>query len=370
MRIVIKFTSTAFISCLLFFLFFSSGILQAQPVAQAAAPAKSKAVLTITTVKPEIQHWPRVIVASGGIYPWQEAMIASELAGLSVISLAADIGDTVKKGQELARLEEDTVKAALDQATAALQQAEAGYAEAQSNARRAREMKTGTLSEQQAVAYQIAEQSAKAAVNVAKAALQSQVIRLHQTRILAIDDGLITSRPAALGMVVQTGTELFRMIRQHRLEWRAELTATQLAQVKTGQTAQIQLTNGQTVSGQVRLIAPTLDPYTRKGLAFVTLPAESPAQAGLFAQGEFQIENTPALTLPLTAVTLRDGHAYVFQVQADLRVKRLKVTTGRWQQDRVEIMEGIEPAATLVASGGAFLNEGDTIRIASAVQQP
>lgn len=330
-----------------------------------AASAKTNAVLTVATVVPITEVWTRSITASGGIYPWQEALVASELSGLSIVSLTVDIGSAVKKGQELARLEADSVQAALAQAQANLQQAQAGYAEAQSNANRARDMKQGMLSEQQQVQYQIAEQSAQAAVNAAKAMVESQAIRLRQTRILAVDDGIITSRSAALGMVVQTGSELFRLIRQNRLEWRAELTAAQRAQVKVGQTAQLQLSNGQTVSGQVRLLAPTLDPQTRKGLAYIDLPSVPQLQAGLFAQGELQLDTTPALTIPAAALVLRDGYQYVFVVQADSRVTRRKVTTGRWQGERVEVLQGLEPGTAIVASGGAFLNEGDGVRVAS-----
>jgi multidrug efflux pump subunit AcrA (membrane-fusion protein) len=62
-------------------------------------------------------------------------------------------------------------------------------------------------------------------VESAKAQLDAQLLRLKHTQVLAPDSGIISARSATLGAVVGTGTELFRLIRQGRLEWRAEVTS-------------------------------------------------------------------------------------------------------------------------------------------------
>jgi RND family efflux transporter MFP subunit len=190
-----------------------------------------------------------------------------------------------------------------------------------------------------------------------------QRIRQGQTRILAVDDGVVSARSATLGMVVQTGTELFRLVRQGRTEWRAEVTAEQLAQVKPGQAAELTLPGGETVIGSVRVAAPTLDANTRYALVYVDVPGDSPARPGMFARGLIRLGQSTALSLPESAVSLRDGNSYIFVVGTDDRVAQVKVETGRRAAGRVEILGGLEPDARVVERGGAFLNDGDLVRV-------
>ena len=192
------------------------------------APGKtaSRPALAVTLISPIVADWPRVIEAGGGLYAWQEAVIAAETGGLRVVDLAVDVGDLVVRGQELARLSQETVAAELAQEEAKVAQVRASLAEARANADRARTVKDrGAMSDQQSTQYLIAEEAAKANLAAAEAALAMQRIRQGQTRILAVDDGVVSARTATLGMVVQTGTELFRLVRQGRTEWRAEVTA-------------------------------------------------------------------------------------------------------------------------------------------------
>jgi RND family efflux transporter MFP subunit len=163
--------------------------------------------------------------------------------------------------------------------------------------------------------------------------------------------------------VVQAGTELFRMVRQGRVEWRAELTAEQLAQIRPGQEARVRLPGGGIVTGKVRIQSPSLDANTRYGLVYVELPTDSPARPGMFAQGEIRVGASQALTLPESAVVLRDGSSYVFEVLTGDRVAQRKVETGRRGNGRVEVLSGLDTAARVVESGGAFLNDGDLVRV-------
>ena len=66
---------------------------------------------------------------------------------------------------------------------------------------------------------------------------------------------------------------------------------------------------------------------------------------------------------PQTAVVVRDGFSYVYTVGSDQKVGQLKVQTGRQSGDRVEVTSGLKADARVVASGGAFLNHGDTVRV-------
>jgi RND family efflux transporter MFP subunit len=187
-----------------------------------------------------------------------------------------------------------------------------------------------------------------------------------------VDDGVIISRSALLGAVVQAGTELFRLVRQNRIEWQAEVAGRDLAQIQPGQRAQLTLPSGESVSGEVRRVAPTLDSNTRNATVYVSLPPDSSAKAGMFAQGEIFIGKTRALSLPQAAVIVRDGNYYVFEINKENRVLQRLVKTGRQMAGQVEIFDGIGETAKVAASGGAFLNDGDTVRVVDvpALAQP
>ncbi|WML90289.1 efflux RND transporter periplasmic adaptor subunit [Thiothrix lacustris] len=332
--------------------------------AEDAPPAATNAALAVTITNPSAADWNSGITASGTLSPWQEAIVASEIGGQRIAKLLVDIGDKVKQGQTLAILAPEAVQADVAQATARVTQAEASLDEAKTNAGRARTLKSsGALPAQQIDQYLTGEATAKANLAAQKAALQAQQIRLEQTRITAPDNGIVSSRSATLGAVVQTGTELFRLVRQNKIEWRAEVAGRDVASIQTGQSANLTLPTGESVSGIVRVVSPTLDANTRNATVYISLPSDSPAKAGMFAEGQILTGSSKAMGLPQSAVILRDGNRYVFEVNADNHVLQRLVKTGRQADGKVEILEGITPAARVVATGGAFLNDGDTVQI-------
>ncbi|MBC7859398.1 MAG: efflux RND transporter periplasmic adaptor subunit, partial [Burkholderiaceae bacterium] len=246
-------------------------------------------------------------------------------------------------------------------------------AEAAGNAARARSLESsGALSAQQISQYLTAEQTASARLASAKAAQASRQLRLKHTQVLAPDAGVISARAATVGAVVPGGTELFRMIRQGRLEWRAEVPAADLRQLKPGVKALVKAANGGELEGRVRMIAPTVDPQTRSALVYVDLPGgaggAAPFKAGMFASGRFELGESAALTVPQQAIAVRDGFSYVFRLNADQRVSQLKVQTGRRLGERIEVVGGLKADTPVVVSGAGFLNDGDLVRnVANAV---
>lgn len=331
----------------------------------AAAPAK--AALTVSTTRPVQADWPVMLTANGSIAAWQEAIVGTEIGGLRLAEVLVNVGDKVQKGQVLARLQSETVEAELAQTRAALAEAEASLAEARANAARARQVEgSGALSAQQIAQYLTAETTAQARLESAKARLTSEQLRLAQTRILAPDDGTISARSATLGAVVQPGTELYRLIRRDRLEWRAELTAADLAQIKPGMTVSLSTTGPRKLAGKVRMLAPTLDPQTRNGIAYVDVIDRGDARPGMFARGEIELARSGALTLPQSAVLLRDGFSYVFRVGPDQRLARTKVSVGRRSGELIAITSGLDASTTVVKDGVGFLSDGDLVRVVGA----
>ncbi|RJG03654.1 efflux RND transporter periplasmic adaptor subunit [Noviherbaspirillum sedimenti] len=344
-----------------------------KPAQQQARPA-----LTVTTIQPAAASLPLRLAANGNVAAWQEAIIGSEATGLRLAEVRANVGDEVKAGQLLARFAAETVQADVAQALASLREAEARVQEAAGNAERARALQaSGAMSRQEVSQLLTAELTAKARVEAARATLQVQQLRLQQTRVVAPDDGVISSRSATVGAVAGNGAELFRMIRQGRLEWRAEVTSAELPRIRPGSVATITAANGTQVQGTVRMVAPTVDVQSRTALVYVDLPRALPSlapqaqvRAGMFARGEFNLGETAALTVPQQAVVLRDGFTYVFRLNPDSRVSQLKVRTGRRFGEQVEVLEGIKPQDQLVASGAGFLNEGDLVKVVPAAVQP
>ncbi|MFT4162815.1 efflux RND transporter periplasmic adaptor subunit [Shinella sp.] len=337
-------------------------------LALAAAPALAQqseaAALTVSVAKPAERQWPETVPASGWLKPWHEAIIAAEVGGLRVTDVLADVGSVVKKGQPLARLADETVRAGLRKEEAALETAKADLAKAKANADRARQVRgSGALSDEKITEYLIAEQTATAGVESAEASLESQKIQLAQTTIVAVDDGLVTSRSAQLGAVVSSGTELFRLVRQQRVEWQAEISARYLPRVKEGLTATISGPGDRRIEGSVRLVGPTVSTDTGRALAYVALPAEGHPPVGLYVTGQIEMETTPALTVPETALVLRDGIAYVFTVDKDRRATRLRVETGRRNGGEVEVLSGLDRSADVVTTGGAFLSDKALVRV-------
>lgn len=328
----------------------------------AATEVTNQPALTVTTVKPRSKTWPVAVTATGGLYAWQEAIIGAEVSGLRIVEVLGDVGQVVKKGDVLANLSQDTVAAALAQRRAEVAQAEVALAQAKADAARARKAKKA-LSEQQTEQYFFAQDRAQALVDAAKAVLNNEEIRLEKTHIYAVDDGIISSRSATLGAVVQSGNELFRLIRQNRIEWRAEVTDEQFSQIRINQSVRIELPDNKTVDGKVRVISPALDTKTRKALVYVDLSNDDLVRAGMFVRGEILIDNTKAVTLPVSAVVLRDGFNYLFVVKADDSVESRKVSIGRVRDDLVEIVTDLESKAVVVLTGGAFLEDGDKVRV-------
>lgn len=333
-------------------------------------PVAEQASLTVAVASLQPATLPLRVSANGNIMAWQEAIIGTEANGLRLTEVKVNVGDTVRRGQPLATFAPDTVEAELAQSRAAVAEADVALTEAFANAERARLLKeSGALSAQQIQQYLNAERTARARLDAARAVEKTQQLRLVQTRIVAPDDGVISSRTATVGAVVPAGQELFRLIRGGRLEWRAEVAGTELARLKPGQKVRLTPNGGEAIEGRLRILGPVIDIQTRNGLAYVDLPASSSsdsARAGMFARGEFEYGKREVMTLPQAAVQLREGFSYVMRVGPDSRVTQTKVTPGRRLGDRVEVVAGLDAQDRVVVTGSAFLGNGDLVRVSEA----
>jgi RND family efflux transporter MFP subunit len=335
----------------------------ADDAAKAGAP---KPALSVAAVQARSETWPQTLAANGSLAAWREVQVGTEATGQRIEQVLVDIGQRVKKGQLLAQLAAASLGAELAASKASLLEAQATAQDAAATAARLKSLAgTDAVSAQQVEQAQAADAAARARVAALQARVKADELRLSHTRVVAPVDGVVATKDAVEGGLPQPGLTLFTLIRDGRLEWRAEVPGADLGAVTTGQKVRVTPAGGAPLDGRVRLVAPTVDPASRMGRVLVDVPAHGAARAGMFARGEFVLGEQAVLTLPQSAVLLRDGFAYVFRIEGS-KVRQAKVETGRRQGDRVEIRAGLKAGEPVVTQGVGFLADGDTVRVVAA----
>lgn len=345
--------------------------------APSAATAPARPALTVTADTPLQEDWPQHLALDGNVAAWQEAVIGTELGQFRITAVHVQTGDWVKKGQLLASLDDEAVRADYEEAQAMVHELDAYADEARANAQRAQTLREqGFYSPQTSTQFVTGERASLARVSGAKARLEAAEWRLARTQIHAADDGVISTRNATVGSLTQPGQELFRLIRGGRIEWQAEVPAQLIGRIRPGLAAEVEgpaCAAGQGVRGKVRSIAPSVDPRTRNGIVYVDLPVNQATglRAGMYAHGRIELGRAPALSVPAASVLLREGFAYVFLVGGEpARVVLTRVKVGRRLKERVEILEGLDAQARVVTSGAGFLSDGDLVAVVAPVPTP
>ena len=318
---------------------------------QAAPPA-----LTVTAQTPRIVEWPVTLSASGAIAAWQEASIGTQIGSYQLVDVRVNVGDRVRRGQVLARLDPALLRAEEAQLVASAEQGEA-------NRRRALGLQqSGAISDQDVL-------QAVTTARTSAASLQATRTRLRYTNVVAPDWGTISARSATLGAVVPAGEELFRLIRQDRLEWRGELTADKLGEVRIGQEIDLKLPDGSTATAKVRQTSPSLDAETRLAIVYADVRPGSRARAGMFATGDVELGASQALVVPAESVIIRDGRSHVLVLadnSAAPRVSLRNVEVGRRRGTDAEIVRGLRRGEHVVVRGAGFLKDRDVVRVATS----
>ena len=176
---------------------------------------------------------------------------------------------------------------------------------------------------------------------------------------------MVTSRTVSVGQIAQAGAEMLRMLRQNRVEWRAEVPEAQLSRIKVGQNASIMAVDGTVLAGRVRAVAPTVQTTNRTGLVYVDIIGEG-ARPGMFARGQIDVGKGPALLLPVASVVMQDGYSYVFVLKGANSVERRRVQQVGVRGDDMEVSDGVAAGDVIAVKGAGFLKDGDTITVNNA----
>jgi len=333
-----------------------------------AEPAGRQAVLTVTAVPLERVELTRTMSMTGSVFAWQDVIIAPEVGGYRVAEVFVDVGDRVTKGQKLVGLSTALLEAEVATKQAMLNQRRAELTNADAALERGKSLAAmNVLSEADLDRLTSEELASKSRLESARADLETSQLRLKFTSVTAPDDGIITSRTVTVGQIAQAGTEMLRLLRNGRIEWRGEVPETRLADLAPGQAVQVMTADGTPFNGTIRVVSPTIAAGNRTGLVYVDLPADERLRPGMFARGEIEIGKSPAYMVPLESIVSTDGYSYVFVLQPDNTVQRRRVETGALQQGAIEVVSGLVGGERIVGKGAGFLKDGDLVNLGSAV---
>ncbi len=330
------------------------------------AGAAGTSSMTITTTQVKSLDIVRSVPATGSIHPWQEVIVSAEVGGYRVAEVLVDVGTRVSKGQPLVRLSGDMLQADLDSKRAALRSAEAALVNASAALRRGEQVRnSGALSAADLDKLTADQIAAQARVETARADVTTSELRARYGTVTAPDSGVVTSRTVSVGQIAQAGAEMLRMLRQNRVEWRAEVPEAQLSRIKVGQNASIMAVDGTVLAGRVRAVAPTVQTTNRTGLVYVDIIGEG-ARPGMFARGQIDVGKGPALLLPVASVVMQDGYSYVFVLKGANSVERRRVQQVGVRGDDMEVSDGVAAGDVIAVKGAGFLKDGDTITVNNA----
>jgi RND family efflux transporter MFP subunit len=327
---------------------------------------------TITTVSPviaatvaqvEIRPLARSVIGDGSVVAWQELILGAEAGGLRVAEVSVDEGDQVRRGQVLMRFDTALLAAQSAQSEAGVKEAEAALTFLQSDVTRAVELSRGAYIAAQTVEQrQSNARQAEARLVLARARRDESAARLAQAQIVAPTDGIVTRRTAQPGTVSSVGQEMFRLLRDNRLELDARIPELELSLVQPGQTARV-IHGEQTVAATVRAIAPMVATDTRLGIVHIALPIGTILRPGMFARVEIAVDAAPTEVVPQEAVTFQGDAPVAFVADGNGLVSMRRLTTGQRRNGMVEILAGLRPGESVITSGAGFLADGDHVAL-------
>lgn len=325
--------------------------------------------VTVATVAQT--NLPRIITASGTVTPWEEVPVGAEAGGLVATAVYVDEGSYVRQGQALVQLNDALLRAQLRQQQAQVQTAEANLARDEAALARSQELKERGFLSQASLDTALANQRASAAnLAAARAALAETQTRVNQATIRAPVSGLIASRSVTRGQIVQAGSELFRMVRDGRLELDAQIPEAELRLVRAGMTAVVISDQAGQTSGTVRIVTPQVDAQSRLGVARIALVGTSALRPGMFARAEIDAGSQPSLTVPSSAVVFRENRPGVYVVADNSTVRFQPITEGGRSEGAVAVATGLQAGQRVVVEGAGFLGEGDQVRIVQPTARP
>jgi RND family efflux transporter MFP subunit len=320
------------------------------------------------------------LTASGYVVAQRKAAVASKGTG-RLIWLGVVEGDKVKKGQIIGKLEDNDIHALLDQARANLKLTQADIKDAENSYNREKQLlKTGSATKMEVDAAEARYLRVLAAIEVAKANVNSAEIALENMLIRAPFDGTVLTKNADIGEIVSplgaslnSRAAIVTMADMSSLEVEADVSESNIEKIRSNQDCQVVLDAypDKNYAGFISKIIPTADrskATVQVKIGFkhydnLVLPEMSAKVLFLseMPKGEIQDEK-PALIVPMTSVVKRNGKDVVFIVKDDKSVE-VPVTTGRQFNAYIEITSGISGGEKVIDKVSDQIKNGTKVKV-------
>ena len=334
------------------------------------------------TIAAIVQHEFREEISAVGTLKAREVSPLSPKVAGTVTGVLVDVGDRVKSGQVVIRLDRSNldlavkqVQAALAAAEAAILQANAQFERAEKDYNRATELlKEKVIPQSRFDAVEAAFKTARETVssvtaqrNQAKAALGSALEHLNDTDIRSPITGTVVERNVEIGQAVAPGFQLLRIVDQTSLKADIDLPEGDIGRVAIGATAMITVDSfpGEEFSGKVFVINPMVDRQTRTFRVRIQVPNQAGKLVdGMFAKVKLFMGKRRALSVPRDALQRLPGSGtyYVFVVDGKKAVKRT-LQVGVIEEQLAEVRDGLAHGEKVVTSGAGRLRTGAEIMV-------
>jgi HlyD family secretion protein len=342
--------------------------------AKPKVPTEAEAAPLVTAVPPGRSPFTLTVSFTGAIVARYDMPIGVDSEGGRITAVLVEVGDHVRAGQVLARLDTAVVAPQVASLRATLEQYRAEAALAEADYRRAAAIagSLGALSKEEVDKRHSQVATSAARVKAAEAQLAEAEARLGRTEIRAPADGIVLTRNAEAGQAVTPGgPALFRLARGGEVEMRAQAAEQDLPRLSVGQTAEVRVTGVATpFAGKVRLLAAVIDPQSRLGEVRVSLPKDPNLRPGAFARGDVKVGSDVRPIVPQTALLSDARGSYVLIVGPDGHVRRREVHVGGAQATGLVIADGLDGSERVVTTAAAFLHDGELVRVAPARDVP
>ena len=336
----------------------------AQTFAAKRAITNKGGIAAVTVTEVGRSAVPITVSIIGTIGARYDTPISVEGDGGRVSAIYVEAGDHVKRGQILARLDSAVLEPQVANLQAALDLARAEAELAAAEYHRAIAVgKSGALSAEETEKRRSASVTADAKVKVAVAQLAEAQARLARMQVRAPADGTILTRTVEVGQTAIPSGTLFRMAEGDEVELRGDVAEQDLPALKVGQPVNVRLTGTSNVyPGRIRLLGAVIDPQTRLGMVRVSLTPDPNLRPGAFARAEVTVSNGERIVLPQTAVLTDDKGSYVLVVDSNNKIERHAVHVSGIVDAGVTIDRGVTDKDQVVATAGAFLQVGETVK--------
>ena len=344
----------------------------AEPAPSAPAAVQVGAENVVVVTLQDISTGPLI---SGTLMPERDATVRAEVSG-SILQVTAAEGQQVRRGQLLARIEDQALGDAYKSAQSAVRSAEQALGVAEREAARTESLvKGGALAERDLDTARNAVTAAQAQVEDARSRLASAAKQQANLIIRSPMDGVVAARQANAGDVVSQGTELYRIIDPRSMQLEATVPSEFLSAIKIGLPVQFQVRGypGQTFAGRIERISPAADPVTRQVPIFVTIPnTAGRLVAGLFAEGRVAQQSRRALVVPVSAVNTSDPRAPWVLRATSGKAERVPVTLGLRddQTERVEITGGVKEGDRLLTGAAQAITPDTPLQLPASSGNP